>query len=390
LASGSQDTTIVLWDAATGKGVRRIGSTKGVANAMRSVLGQLGMGLPARLRAPTDAVQALAFSPDGRTLASGGGSMGDGVDSVQLWEVSTGSALRTLVGHRSCVYDVAFSPDGKLLASGSHDKTIRLWEVATGKELWCCTGHDDWVHALAFAPDGRTLASGSADGTIRLWELATRKERRCFTGHQGWVMSVAFSPDGTALASSGWDTTALLWDLTGHRPAGHWRQVRLSPDELGRLWDDLAAEDAVRAYRAVWSLAASPQEALILLRQRVRPIAAMEPQRLAQLLADLDSARFEVRQRATSELEQLGELAEPALAAALGKQPPLERRQRLERLRSKVGTPSGERLRALRSVEILGHIGTAPAKEVLESLAGGLPEARLTQEARAALTRLPK
>ena len=151
---------------------------------------------------PQASVEALAFSPDGRLLASGGAS-----EAIKLWEVATGREAKSLTGHRAWVSSISFSPDGKLLASGAGDKTIKLWEVATGRELRTFTGHQDALNSVAFSPDGKLLASGcreafhGKDTTIKLWEVATGRELRSLNGHQSYVNSVAFSPDGRTLAS---------------------------------------------------------------------------------------------------------------------------------------------------------------------------------------------
>jgi nitrous oxidase accessory protein NosD len=144
----------------------------------------------------TGAVNSVAFSPDGKLLASGSRDW-----TIKLWDVASGSLVRTLTGHSESVTSVAFSPDGRLLASGSGDRTIKLWEVASGREVRTLSGHTDWVYSVAFSPDGRLLASGSNDDTIKLWEVATGSEVRTLTGHTDWVYSVAFSPDGKLLAS---------------------------------------------------------------------------------------------------------------------------------------------------------------------------------------------
>jgi hypothetical protein len=128
------------------------------------------------------------------------------------------------------------------------------------------------------------------------------------------------------------------------------------------------------------------------LRPRLQPITRPDDQRLARLIADLDAERFTVRDQAEKELEQLGEVAGAACRQALAKQPSLETRRRLERLREKqvrtTWSPSPEGLRRLRALEVLERAGTAKAREVLAIVAGGAPEARFTQEAKAALSRL--
>ncbi len=115
--------------------------------------------------------------------------------------------VRVLKGHG---YSVAFSPDGRLLASGSWDDTIRLWEVSSENELRILDGHRDIVHSVSFSPDGSILASGASEKTIRLWEVSTGRGLRRLKGHENGVNSVTFSPDGRLLASGSWDRTIRL------------------------------------------------------------------------------------------------------------------------------------------------------------------------------------
>ena len=155
------------------------------------------------------AANTVAFSPDGRTLASGFSD-----NTIRLWDVASGRELRTLKGHKDQIYSSAFSPDGRTLASASpHDKekTIRLWDVASGRELRTIAGHD--VYCVAFSPDGRTLASGSYDHRITLWEVASGQELRTLKGHENIINSLAFSSDGRTLASGSWDGTIILWSV---------------------------------------------------------------------------------------------------------------------------------------------------------------------------------
>jgi len=152
-----------------------------------------------------EAVWDVAFSPDGRLLASAGYDR-----TVRLWDPATGSRLRTLTGHTSDVSGVAFSPDGRLLATAT-GSAVRLWDPATGEPRRTLTGHTGGVSGMAFSPDGRLLATASGDKTVRLWDPATGKPRRTLTGHTEGVNGVAFSPDGRLLATAS-GPAVWLWD----------------------------------------------------------------------------------------------------------------------------------------------------------------------------------
>jgi WD40 repeat protein len=398
LASGSRDGRVLIWDAVTGRQITRLQVGKWEAKAVFSPDGKLLAAASRdgnivlwdavkaeeirRFPPSSEGVMSVAISPAGKWLATGHiDDRKEGTDDLlRLWDVAAGKEVRRLAGPKELmIRSVAFSPDGRLLAAVEWSGCIRVWDPASGKPLCRLGERDGKVHYVAFSPDGRMLASTGWDEKVRLWEVATGCERRRFRGHRGCAEGVAFSPDGKTLATGGWDTTVLLWDVRG----------RSAPtlEALEACWEALAGADAARAYRAMLSLSAVPGPAVRFLREQLHPATADGTQ-VQRLVAALDSDDFRTREKAAAALEALGEHAEPALRRVLAGEASAEVRRRAAVLLEKTpSAPGPQTLRAIRAVEALEYAGTAAARELLESLARGAPEARLTREAKAALGR---
>lgn len=191
-ASGEQSRSgqILQWETRSGKLIRNI-------------------------RAHNDAINALALSPDGNLLATGGYDQ-----KIKLWNLATGQETRTLQGHNGAVFGLSFRKDGKVLASASGDSTIKLWDVATGQRLDTLSQPQKEQYAVAFHPNGQVLYAAGVDNRIRFWRISETAQEGSNTiidakfGHEGAILALAFSPDGKQLISTADDGTAKIWDAT--------------------------------------------------------------------------------------------------------------------------------------------------------------------------------
>lgn len=288
LASAGHDHTVTVWDAATGKLLRRFvtenpGNPYGESRWLHCVafspdskrlacgehaenwsiktirLWDLATGqLVDRLQGHGKGIVALAYSPDGTILASASADQ-----TVLLWDTTTNQELRSLIGHQGTVRSVVFSADGKTIATAGDDRTARLWDAATGRELRRLDGHQAEVLSVSLSRDGRYLASAGRDQTIRLWDPATGQQKGIFKGHQGAITRVCFAPNGKILASSSIDKTIRLWKVPGGETIavlkGHHMDVNAvcfspdgktlasaSSDHRIRLWDVQTGKEVLR------------------------------------------------------------------------------------------------------------------------------------------------
>ena len=262
------DSTIKLWNAATGNHIRtmRSHSIRSIAFSPdgtqiasgegphrqaggRINLWDVGTGRKiATLSGPPSDVWSVAFSPDGTQIVSGWvdntitlwdvssrtaiatlehthfSTLASSPDhtifastskgkKIKLWNVATGRNIHTLEGHTDRVWDLTFSPDGATLASRARNGEIKLWNVATGQNTHTLEMSTDVVVFLAFSSDGATLASGARNGEIKLWNVATGQNTHTLTGHRDWIWSLAFSPDGETLASGARNEELKLWNV---------------------------------------------------------------------------------------------------------------------------------------------------------------------------------
>src|SRR6266542_3390936 len=238
-------------------------------------------------------VQCLAVSGDGRTVAAG---IGGG--KVLLHDLDDKSEDVSFQVHQGLVMALAWSTDGKTLATGGGDATVRLWDVRSRRDPVIFKGPGKaMVRGVAFAPDGKLLATGTANGTVRLWNLDTGRPRATFKEHAGQIHTLTFGADGKMLASVSFDGTVRLW--RGSTPDGKEpEEPKVTARELDILLADLRGTDETRAVQAARSLAVLPRQGVELLKGQLRPVKAASSDRVAKLLADLDSARFATREKA--------------------------------------------------------------------------------------------
>jgi len=224
--TGGRENTARVWDLATGREVRRFYGGEGTFSPDGKLVGRrffdAAMGtLAVRFTGYTETVSSVTLSPDGEQVLT---SSSD--NTVRVWDVATGREVRRFYGGEG-----KFSPDGKQVLTGSYDNTVgrwdvpasaadkivRFWDVTTGREVRRFTGHADRVHLVEFSPSGTQVLTGSKDNTARLWNAATGQELHAFRGHTGMILSIAFSTNGNQVLTESDDGTVRVWEVATGR-----------------------------------------------------------------------------------------------------------------------------------------------------------------------------
>lgn len=417
-SGGHADHAIRIWDLASGKEIRRLLKVKNPACSFspdgrwlqthdyvqdpKTLKGESVLRFwdahTGKMVSELKGKQASVarFSPDSRLYATQGAMQG----VCYLATVPDGSIVRTIAAPNG-PFRFCFSADGRLLAGASmREVTPHLWEVASGKEVAIVFDKPrarrgrGWPGTeVRFSPNCRKLIASDSDGNLFCWDVEGQLIRQ-WKGDDFPVHCLDFTPDGKMLITGG-NTTGLVWNVDEVMPSQRRRTEPLTAADVNALWADLKAEDATPAYRAVWRMAAAPEQAISFLRERLRP--AREPdksnaERIVESIGDLDNDAFAVRDKASRELAAFGRETEPALRKALASGPSPESRRRIEELLrnlpESLPAPPPDQLRQLRALAVLEYVGTPAARQCLETLAGGIAEARLTREAKAALKRV--
>lgn len=335
-------------------------------------------------------IQAFAFDRTGKLLAIGSRT------KIVVADAETGAEIRRMdprpeapAAAQPMVASLAFFPDGRTLGMGGFDGIVRLLDATTGKELQACEGARGAIAAIAPSPDGRQFAAASADKTVRLWETFGGSKLAIGQGHEGPLASVDWAADGRSFATSGADGCFLVWDAMGLAPDGSLPAMPLGVADLQARWQELALDDGAKGIRSAWMLVACADSVPFLAKQ----LYLVDPARIKKLFEDLDHSKFQIRDKASAELERYGRWVEGGLRDIVANPPGPEGRRRAERLLEKLSVPGAitlqqERLRQRRIMFVLEQVGSEAALKALGDLAAGAPEEELRREAAEAAARL--
>jgi WD40 repeat protein len=343
-----------------------------------------------------------AWSPDGKTAAS------LGQDGLTLMDLTTGQTLAGISGKWNG--KLAMSPDSSLLAARATPETGRpdgggivIWETTSGKKVADLPAGP--AHGWVLAGDNRTVVTIDAR-FIRVWDLASRAERyhlempkssnpapaqRANAPRSAAIgLTPILTADGRQITTVEPEGTLLIWDLRPPFRSNGKTRATVEAEQIAGWWEDLAKPDPAVAYAAIWKLTDASDDGVALLRKHLKPAVDADFDKVRKLIKELDDDSFEVREKASRELEKMGSGIQPAVQHFLEGRPPPEVRRRLEALvqSSAAVSRSPELLRRLRAIGVLERIATKDARQLLTTLAGGVPHAPETQAAKTALERM--
>jgi WD40 repeat protein len=316
------------------------------------------------------------------------------LDKIELWDLVTGKRTGTLPHNSWYVTSLAFSPDGRMVAAGGGKDNLLIWDAGSRETLHEISLKPLWaVVDIAFSSDGKLMATRERRITKRtvvgIWEVSTAQKIAELVGSGDEITSVAFVPGTFLLVTASADGTAVVWDLS-RMPEIKGSTRLLSDMEAGQLWNVLREPDARMGFRAVCRLVRSQEKAVAMIRKKLPPVPHRDVQRIKELIRKLDSGSYLERKMASGELRSLSPLADPELAQALKEHPSAEMRRRIRALLGAANWNQRnlETLGEVRAIQVLEQIGADDCRRVLQEIARGEPLAVRTREARAALERL--
>jgi WD40 repeat protein len=409
LVTASTPDTVILWNATTGKEVKRFAAPE--HDEVRSLAcspvgGKVAVGYTAggvrvfdlttgavhkQIPMPRGA-RAVAYSRDGKLLAVGT------EDAIAIYDANTYQVQRTYPKLNDTVACLAFAPDGRTLAAGMFANNVRLFDLTQPKERTdveprTLDGHLGVVNALCWSVNGRCLVTAGFDRTVRLWEFVNGNLIATWSGHAGEATAVVSHPSGRTVVSGSRDTTLLTWDVSclgqgGKLPA----PAPMGQANLDKMWTELAREDNPKANAALWAVVTAA-DATEYFKKKV---FLADPRKIEQCLKDLNSDKFKDREAATATLASYGRWVEGVLKKTFDNPPSEEVRQRVEKLLLRLSTGKDattlqqERLRMRRIIEILEQTATPEARGLLVEMSQGAAEDDLRDMAQGAVERLKK
>ena len=345
-------------------------------------------------------VRSIALSADRKQLAMSEKTPTGPV--VHLWDLGQDKPRRTLALGDWLFDRMTISSDGKFLVFSNGvgqniygevvtPESLVLVDLVKGKISKRWIGAKGGFAAMALSPDYRTLAGSEHGNQVTLWEIASGKPRHQFAQNASkpfGVTATLFNPDGTLLAAASADAPLLIWDVYGIHLNKNSAVEGWNDQDGQRWWDDLASENATRAFAAVRALVQNPGAALKLLAKRLQPAPEVNQRRFLDLVQDLGHDNFAKRKQALGELEKLADQVESWMVREAEGGHPLEVQRRLEGLLTKSEARGGPSLRGTRALEVLEHIGGPESDRLIARLAEGFPAARLTREAQETQARM--